>query len=118
MRSAFGGYHRAFDQLAEWAFWTQRSIFVVAFPPLVRRSLWPSRRRILPVFLPSVGCQIEERPDAAERFDAASGREVAAINAIAIPKKNAKSEGFSLISGKPEIDVEITASGRKPRYGP
>src|SRR6266498_2181878 len=48
----------------------QPSIFVVPAPPRIRRRLRPPGRRVFPLFLPAIRHEIEERPDAAERFDA------------------------------------------------
>src|SRR5438876_3885137 len=60
------------------------SVFVVAAPPDVGFGLRPALRRILPGLLAAIGRQIEEGPCAAQGLDPARGREIGAIDAIAI----------------------------------
>src|SRR5262249_54773939 len=59
-------------------------VLVVAAPPLVGLRLRIPDRRVLPLLLSTERGQVEKGPDAAERLDAAVGREVGAENVIAV----------------------------------
>jgi hypothetical protein len=56
----------------------------MAAPPLIGRGLWTTLGRLLPFFLPSERCQVQERPGVPERFDTTVGREVGAKDIITI----------------------------------
>src|SRR5262249_57990122 len=62
--------------------------------------------------------QIQKRPCAAERFDATIRREVRAIHALAVAEEYADPEGLCSVGRDTKVDVEITASGGKPRHRP
>src|SRR5919106_4225517 len=93
-------------------------VLVMAAPPLVRRGLRIARRRVLPVLLPAEGCQVEEGPDAAERLDAAPGREVRAIDVVAVAEEDAEAESLARVSRDAEVGVEVAAGRGVPRDRP
>src|SRR5438445_3626036 len=70
-------------------------VLVVPSPPLVGRGLRVTGGRILPVLLPAERRQVEECPGGAKRLDPATGREVAAVDLIAVAKENIKAEGLA-----------------------
>src|SRR6266853_1041740 len=67
-------------------------VFVVAAPPLVRRRLRVALGRLLPALLAAKRRYVEQRPDAAKRLDAASGREVRAEYLLAVAQEDAQTE--------------------------
>src|SRR6187401_2207155 len=81
----------------------------------VGRALRPTRRRILPVFLPAVGSHIEEAEVDDDRLDAAAGRKVRVVDLFAVAQKAAQSGHLiARLRGDAEILVEGVASRGHP----
>src|SRR5919198_1562666 len=101
-------------------------VLVVPAPPLVRRALRVTGRRVLPVLLPAERRQVEERPDAAERLHAALRREVGATDLVAVAEEDAEAERLAVLvlrrvgrlEARSEVDVEVVLEGRVPRDRP
>src|SRR5271154_314587 len=83
-------------------------VLVMPAPPGVGLGLRPTFRRIFPRFLPAERRQVEEGPDAAQRLDAALGREVGAIDPLAaVAQKHAQSVFLALVRRHAEVAVEV-----------
>src|SRR5207244_1494774 len=72
----------------------------------------------LGVKFPEPTRQIEERPDAAERLDAAASGEVGAIDAVAVAEEHAQAECLAFVGGDAEVLVEVAAGRGEPGDGP
>src|SRR5205814_5523007 len=87
-------------------------------PPRVRWRLGPAGRRVFPLFLAAIRGEIEERPNAAERFDATPLGEVGAIHIVAVAQEDAEAERFPFGGRATEVDVEVIVRGGVPRQRP
>src|SRR5205823_1578244 len=102
------------------------SVLVVPAPPLVGLRLRVPGRRVLPLLLPSERGQVEESPHAAERLDAAMGREVRAEDVVAVVNEDAETERLAVLvdallgclGPDAEVEVEVALEGRMPRDRP
>src|SRR5437667_9574883 len=94
------------------------SILIMSAPPRVRWRLGPAGRRVFPLFLAAIRGEIEERPNAAERFDATPLGEVGAIHIVAVAQEDAEAERFPFGGRATEVDVEVIVRGLVPRQRP
>src|SRR5882757_6958595 len=88
------------------------SVLVVTAPPLIGWGLRPALRRIFPVLLPPEGCQIEECPEAAQRFVSARGSEVGAKDIVAVAQKDTRAGLFTFVCSDTKVLIEVTFRGR------
>src|SRR6266850_2034952 len=90
----------------------------MAAPPVIRRRLRPSCRRIFPILLPAERRQVEEGPWRAKSFDSTPIRKVRAIDAFIIAKENTQTKCLAVVRRQTEVNVEVTAERGKPRHSP
>ena len=72
-------------------------VFVVQSPPAVRWRLRTPLGRVLPLLLAAQRGQVEQRPIAGERLDAAPVGEVSAEDPLAIANEDAEAESFTVL---------------------
>src|SRR5215208_7144628 len=101
-------------------------VLVVAAPPLVRLRLRIALWRVFPLLLAAERCQVEERPDTAERLDAARRREVGPKDLVALTNEDAEAETLAVLVRAdarlrrrgPEVDAEVAPEPGEPRDRP
>ena len=69
-------------------------VFIVLAPPDVWRGLRPPLGRVLPFFLTSEWCQVEQVEVDPEPARAPRGREIRAIHGLAVAEEDAEPERF------------------------
>src|SRR5262245_47934640 len=84
----------------------------------VGRVLWPTRWRILPVFLSSVGGHIEQSIRVSQRFGTTIVGRVGMKNVIIDTEKDAQPMRFAPVRRCLKVIVEIATKRRIPRTIP
>src|SRR4051812_6219188 len=81
----------------------------------VGRVLWPTSRRILPIFLSSVGGHVEQSIGIRQRFGTTIVGRVRMKDIIIDPEKDTQPMRFARVRRYLKVIVEIAAKRRIPR---
>src|SRR5688572_7283540 len=80
-------------------------------PPLVRRALRRSGRRVLPVFLAPKRHDVEERPGGSEGFEPAARNEMRAVDILSVAQEYVEPEAVAAFVR----DVKVAGELRRTR---